>query len=158
MILANMKGNQDRLIVLIFILPMWMNFLLRTYAWVGILEDTGTDSGNAVGKSDFNDTLVVREYAVSERSKLRIRSELNAYKAVSRGERAVSNLSYGRRNCNMSNTCAAECAITYSLNTFLELYSFEIGTRHKHSVTDISKSCRKNNVRQFCFDILMRFP
>lgn len=41
MILANMKGNQDRLIVLIFILPMWMNFLLRTLAWQTLLEKSG---------------------------------------------------------------------------------------------------------------------
>ena len=41
MILSNMKGNQDRLIVLIFILPMWMNFLLRTLAWQTLLEKSG---------------------------------------------------------------------------------------------------------------------
>ncbi len=41
MILANMKGNQERLIVLIFILPMWMNFLLRTLAWQTLLEKSG---------------------------------------------------------------------------------------------------------------------
>lgn len=41
MILANMKGNQDRFIVLIFILPMWMNFLLRTLAWQTLLEKSG---------------------------------------------------------------------------------------------------------------------
>ncbi len=41
MILANMNGNQDRLIVLIFILPMWMNFLLRTLAWQTLLEKSG---------------------------------------------------------------------------------------------------------------------
>ena len=28
-------------IVLIFILPMWMNFLLRTLAWQTLLEKTG---------------------------------------------------------------------------------------------------------------------
>ena len=27
--------------VLIFILPMWMNFLLRTFAWLTLLEKTG---------------------------------------------------------------------------------------------------------------------
>ena len=41
MILSNMKGNQERLIVLIFILPMWMNFLLRTLAWQTLLEKSG---------------------------------------------------------------------------------------------------------------------
>lgn len=28
-------------IVILFIVPMWMNFLLRTVAWVSLLEDTG---------------------------------------------------------------------------------------------------------------------
>lgn len=41
MILANMKVSQHSFIILIFILPMWMNFLLRTYAWMTLLEDNG---------------------------------------------------------------------------------------------------------------------
>jgi ABC-type spermidine/putrescine transport system, permease component I len=36
---ANMKSNS--FIVLVIILPMWMNFLLRTIAWQNILEKTG---------------------------------------------------------------------------------------------------------------------
>ena len=41
MILCNMGVNQHSFIVLIFILPMWMNFLLRTYAWMTLLEKNG---------------------------------------------------------------------------------------------------------------------
>lgn len=41
MILSNTKGNQYRFIILIFILPMWMNFLLRTLSWQALLEKTG---------------------------------------------------------------------------------------------------------------------
>lgn len=41
MILANMNVNQNSYIVLIFVLPMWMNFLLRTLAWQTLLEKTG---------------------------------------------------------------------------------------------------------------------
>ena len=41
MILANKSVNQNQFIVLIFILPMWMNFLLRTHAWQTLLEKTG---------------------------------------------------------------------------------------------------------------------
>lgn len=41
MILARMNVNQHSFIVLIFILPMWMNFLLRTLAWQTLLEKTG---------------------------------------------------------------------------------------------------------------------
>lgn len=41
LILSNMKVSQNSFIVLIFILPMWMNFLLRTLAWQTLLEKTG---------------------------------------------------------------------------------------------------------------------
>lgn len=41
MILCNMGVNQHSFIILIFILPMWMNFLLRTMAWQTLLEKTG---------------------------------------------------------------------------------------------------------------------
>lgn len=41
MILSEQAVNQTRLIVLIFILPMWMNFLLRTLAWQNLLEKNG---------------------------------------------------------------------------------------------------------------------
>ena len=41
MILSNMNVNQHSFVVLIFILPMWMNFLLRTLAWQTLLEKTG---------------------------------------------------------------------------------------------------------------------
>lgn len=40
-ILAKMGKSQHSLIVLIFILPMWMNFLLRTLAWQTLLEKNG---------------------------------------------------------------------------------------------------------------------
>lgn len=40
-ILAEKNVNQSSFIVLIFILPMWMNFLLRTLAWQTLLEKTG---------------------------------------------------------------------------------------------------------------------
>lgn len=41
MILAKRSVSQQSFIVLIFILPMWMNFLLRTLAWQTLLEKTG---------------------------------------------------------------------------------------------------------------------
>lgn len=41
MILAEKKVRQSSFIVLIFILPMWMNFLLRTLAWQNLLEKNG---------------------------------------------------------------------------------------------------------------------
>ena len=41
MILAEKGVNQTSFIVLIFIMPMWMNFLLRTLAWQNLLEKNG---------------------------------------------------------------------------------------------------------------------
>ena len=41
MILSSKNVNQSSFIVLIFILPMWMNFLLRTMAWQTLLEKNG---------------------------------------------------------------------------------------------------------------------
>ncbi|MBQ9120075.1 MAG: ABC transporter permease [Lachnospiraceae bacterium] len=41
MILRNMKFKSNSFIVMIFILPMWMNSLLRTIAWQNILERKG---------------------------------------------------------------------------------------------------------------------
>lgn len=41
MILSERSVNQTSFIVLIFILPMWMNFLLRTLAWQNLLEKNG---------------------------------------------------------------------------------------------------------------------
>ncbi len=41
MILANRKNGQRSFIIMVFILPMWMNFLLRTLAWQTLLEKTG---------------------------------------------------------------------------------------------------------------------
>ena len=45
MILCNMNVNQNSFLVLIFILPMWMNFLLRTLAWQTLLEKNGVING-----------------------------------------------------------------------------------------------------------------
>lgn len=41
MILSRLGVNKNSFIVLIFILPMWMNFLLRTLAWQTLLEKNG---------------------------------------------------------------------------------------------------------------------
>jgi len=41
MILANMEEKKRKFLVLLFIVPMWMNFLLRTYAWMTLLGKQG---------------------------------------------------------------------------------------------------------------------
>ena len=40
-ILSQIKGKADKYVVFIFIMPMWMNFLLRTLAWQTLIEKTG---------------------------------------------------------------------------------------------------------------------
>ena len=39
--IANAKPSRQRFMILLVMLPMCMSFLLRTLAWVGMLEDTG---------------------------------------------------------------------------------------------------------------------
>ncbi|MCL1881056.1 MAG: ABC transporter permease [Oscillospiraceae bacterium] len=40
-ILASKDFEQKGFIIFLFLMPMWMNFLLRTYAWMTILENNG---------------------------------------------------------------------------------------------------------------------
>lgn len=40
-IMARKTSNIRRTMFMLIMLPMWMNFLLRTYAWMTILEDNG---------------------------------------------------------------------------------------------------------------------
>ncbi|WBW49727.1 ABC transporter permease [Peptoniphilus equinus] len=39
--IANMAPSLRQNVILLFIIPMWMNFLLRTYAWMAILGNNG---------------------------------------------------------------------------------------------------------------------
>lgn len=41
MILSGMEAKKRNFLVLLFIVPMWMNFLLRTYAWMTLLGKQG---------------------------------------------------------------------------------------------------------------------
>lgn len=39
--MTKLKSNTQTLVLLIVMLPMWMNFLIRTYSWITILANTG---------------------------------------------------------------------------------------------------------------------
>ena len=39
--MTKMKMSSQRMIMIIVMLPMWMNFLIRTYSWISILANTG---------------------------------------------------------------------------------------------------------------------
>ncbi len=41
MILSKMEAKLQKKLIVLFILPMWMNFLMRTYAWMVILGKNG---------------------------------------------------------------------------------------------------------------------
>lgn len=41
MILASKEYRHKRVLILLVVIPMWMNFLLRTYAWLTLLEKNG---------------------------------------------------------------------------------------------------------------------
>ncbi len=39
--MSNMKSGAKRMLSMLIMLPMWMNFLIRTYSWITILARTG---------------------------------------------------------------------------------------------------------------------
>ena len=39
--LSRLRANKQRIMLMLVMLPMWMNFLLRTYAWMTLLERNG---------------------------------------------------------------------------------------------------------------------
>ncbi|MBR7163642.1 MAG: ABC transporter permease [Clostridia bacterium] len=44
-IMARAKVRTQKTLVTLIMIPMWMNFLIRTYAWMTILQDTGILNG-----------------------------------------------------------------------------------------------------------------
>lgn len=64
-ILSNMKRSRAAIVSMFFILPMWMNFLLRTYAWQVLLDTNGainallTSIGLAPQQLLFTETAIL---------------------------------------------------------------------------------------------------
>ena len=44
-IIARAKPKTQSILITLIMIPMWMNFLIRTYAWMTILQDTGILNG-----------------------------------------------------------------------------------------------------------------
>ena len=44
-IMARSQDRTQKIMVTLIMIPMWMNFLIRTYAWMTILQDTGSLNG-----------------------------------------------------------------------------------------------------------------
>ena len=65
MIIAREKPKKRNIMILLFVIPMWMNFLLRTYAWLTLLGKNGfinyiiTKLGFAPLNLIYNDSAVL---------------------------------------------------------------------------------------------------
>ena len=44
-IIARSSARKQSILITLIMIPMWMNFLIRTYAWMTILQDTGIFNG-----------------------------------------------------------------------------------------------------------------
>ena len=44
-IISRSKAKTQSILITLIMIPMWMNFLIRTYAWMTILQDTGILNG-----------------------------------------------------------------------------------------------------------------
>ncbi len=44
-ILSRVNARVQKILITLIMIPMWMNFLIRTYAWMTILQDTGILNG-----------------------------------------------------------------------------------------------------------------
>ncbi len=45
LIMVNASARSQKILMTLIMIPMWMNFLIRTYAWMTILQDTGILNG-----------------------------------------------------------------------------------------------------------------
>jgi len=57
--ISRMNPRTQRVLIMLIMLPMWINFLLRTYAWMSLLENTGLINRllGAVGVFDLINSL-----------------------------------------------------------------------------------------------------
>ena len=57
--ISRMSKRNQRILMLLLMLPMWINFLLRTYAWMSLLENTGLLNRffSAVGIIDLSNLI-----------------------------------------------------------------------------------------------------
>ena len=68
-IMARAKARTQKIMVTLIMIPMWMNFLIRTYAWMTILQDTGIFNGllSALGLGmvyDYFPYMIIPIYSV----------------------------------------------------------------------------------------------
>ena len=56
--IAHAKVKTQRTMMTLIMIPMWMNFLIRTYAWMTILQDSGI-LNNIIKKLGFNPVSII---------------------------------------------------------------------------------------------------
>ena len=64
--IARAKGSTRNLLLMLVILPFWTSFLIRVYAWIGILDREGLINAALMGMHIISEPLIMRqtEFAV----------------------------------------------------------------------------------------------
>lgn len=63
-IITRMKESTQNTVIMLFMIPMWMNFLLRIYAWVTLLQDNGPID-TALSMLGIHGTYIGNTFAVT---------------------------------------------------------------------------------------------
>ena len=64
-IIARANARAQKIIITLIMIPMWMNFLIRTYAWMTILQDIGTEAAVVIGMVyDYFPYMVLPIYSI----------------------------------------------------------------------------------------------
>ena len=140
--LSRLRANKQHIMLMLIMLPMWMNFLLRTYSWMAILENNGESwikyyntDGTEIASSHPNmdspgypmdlslsaDGLwMAVSYAYEDGGKMK--SQVAFYNFGSRGEDLVDNLasssSYTDMLCPQIETAGTSSWVAFFDNGF----------------------------------------
>ena len=63
-LISKMREGKRNILIMLFIIPMWMNFLLRTYAWLPILGKNGLINSLLVTQGFARANLLYNDFAV----------------------------------------------------------------------------------------------
>ena len=63
-LISKMREGKRNILIMLFIVPMWMNFLLRTYAWLPILGKNGLINNFLVALGFSRINILYNDFAV----------------------------------------------------------------------------------------------
>ena len=63
-LISKMREGKRNILIMLFIVPMWMNFLLRTYAWLPILGENGLINNFLVALGFSRINILYNDFAV----------------------------------------------------------------------------------------------